>query len=226
MEKVRFLIEPWCPPKRFKWLYTERKDRGNTRRKYLVLQHFTGKFDVFFYSSSKGGIYCRPCAIFAPDEVRGVKLGRIVKSPLQKYTHLTAKNGYLTEHLSKQFHKDCLSRSNAFVALVKSNAEDVEQQANAGAAKQRKENIIALERIIFPSSFWGDWALFCADTVIPVLCLYLHRARRTLTTRKEIFEHSWQRVTTKLFTSTSVMLEEIPPISRQAFKMISWMLWV
>ena len=31
MEKVRFLTEPWCPPKRFKWPYTERKDRGNIR---------------------------------------------------------------------------------------------------------------------------------------------------------------------------------------------------
>ena len=135
IEKMRFLTEPWCPPKGFKWPYTERKDRGNICRKCLGPRHFTGKFDVFSYSLSKGGIYCRPCAIFAPDKVRGVKLGRIVKTPLQKHTHLTGKNGYLTEHLSKKFHEDSLSRSNAFVALVKSNAGDVEQQANVGAAK-------------------------------------------------------------------------------------------
>jgi len=58
-----------------------------------------------------------------------MKLNRIVKTPLQKYTHLTGKNGYLTKHLSKQFHKDSLSRSNAFVSQVKNNAGDVEQQA-------------------------------------------------------------------------------------------------
>ena len=125
IEKVRFLTEPWCLPKGFEWPYTERKDRGNIRRKYFGPQLFTEKFDVFSFSLSKGGIYCRPYAIFAPDEVRGVKLGRIVKTPLQKYTHLTAKNGHLTKHLSKQFHEDSLSRSNAFVALVKSNAGDV-----------------------------------------------------------------------------------------------------
>ena len=102
---------------------------------------------------SKGAIYCRPCAIFALDEIRGLKLGRIVKTPLQKYTHLTAKNGHSTEHLSKQFHEDSLSRSNAFVALVKSNAGDVEQQANVGAAKQRKKNRMALKRIIFSIEF-------------------------------------------------------------------------
>ena len=129
---------------------------GQHSSKTLGPQHFTEKFDVFFYSLSKGGIYCRPCVIFAPDEVRVVKLGRIVKTPLQKYTHLTAKNGYLTEHLSKQFHEDSLSRSNAFVALVKSNAGDVEQQANVVAAQQRKKNRMALKRIIFPSSFWGN----------------------------------------------------------------------
>ena len=158
MEKVRFLTEPWCPPKGFKWPYSECKDRGNIRRKYLGPQHFKEKFDVFSYSLSKGEIYCRPCAIFAPDEVRGVKLSRIVKTPLQKYTHLTAKNGYSTEHLSKQFHEDSLSRSTAFVALVKSNA-DVEQQANVGAAKQRKKNRMALKRIVFSIEFLGRLGL-------------------------------------------------------------------
>ena len=159
MEKVRFLTDSWCPPKGFKWPSTERKDRGNIRRKYLDPQHFTEKFDVFSYSLSNGGIYCRPYANFAPDEVRGVKLGRIVKTPLQKYTHLTAKNGYLTEHLSKQFHEDSLSTSNAFVALVKSNAGEVEQQANVGAAKQRKKNRMALKRIIFSIEFLGRLGL-------------------------------------------------------------------
>jgi len=79
----------------------------------------------------------------------------------------------------------------------------------------------------FPSSFWGDWAFLCKDTVIPVLCL--KRVRRTLSTRRENFEqccNSWQRVTIKLFTSTSEMLERMPPKSRQGFKMISWMPWV
>ena len=152
---MRFFTEPWCPPKGFKWPYAERKERGNIRRKYLGPQHFTGKFDVFSYFLSKGGIYCSPCAIFAPDQVRGMKLGRIVKTPLQRYTHLTAKNGYLTEHLSKQFHEDSLSRSNAFVALVTSNAGDVEQQANVRAAKQRKKNRMALKRNIFSIEFLG-----------------------------------------------------------------------
>ena len=41
MEKVRFLTEQCCMPKGFKWPYTERKDRGNIRRKYLGPQHFT-----------------------------------------------------------------------------------------------------------------------------------------------------------------------------------------
>ena len=85
-----------------------------------------------------------------------MKLGRIVKTPLQKYTHFTAKNGHLTEHLSKQFHEDSLSRSNAFVALVKSNAGDVEKEVKVGAAKQRKKNRIALERIIFSIEFLGQ----------------------------------------------------------------------
>ena len=42
--------------------------------------------------------------------------------------------------------------------------------------------------LFFPSIFWGDWAFLCADTVILVLFLCLHRARRTLTKRRNIFE--------------------------------------
>jgi len=112
---------------------------GNPRRKYLGLQHFTGNVDVLSYSLSKCGIYCRPCAIFAPNEVRRMNLNRIVKTPLQKYTHLTGKNGYLKKHLSKQLHEDSLSRSNAFVSIIKSNVGDVEQQGKVGAAKQREK---------------------------------------------------------------------------------------
>jgi len=80
MEKVHFLTEPCWPPTRFEWPYTERKDRVNTRGKYLGPQHFTGNFDVFSYSLPKVGIYCRPCVIF--DEVRRIKLNRIVKTSL------------------------------------------------------------------------------------------------------------------------------------------------
>ena len=161
---MRFLTEPLCPPKGFKWPYTELKDRGNTRRKYLGPQHFIGKCDVFSYSLYEGGIYCRPRAVFALGEVRGVKLGRIVKTPLQNYTHLNVKNGDLTERLPKHFHEDSLSRSNAFVALVKSNAGDVEQQANVGAAKQRKKNRMAWERIIFSIEFLGRFGSSSART--------------------------------------------------------------
>ena len=159
MEKVCFLTKPWCPPTGFQWPYTERKDRGNIRQRYLGPQHFAGKYDMFSYSLSKKGIFCRPCAIFAPDEVGGVRLNRMVKTPLQKYDHLTGSNGYLTEHLSKKFHEDSLSKANAFVALVQSNAGDVEQQANIGAAKKREKNRRALERIVSSIEFLGRLGL-------------------------------------------------------------------
>ena len=80
--------------------------------------------------------FCRNCASFSQEKVYGVKLNRIVKTPSQKDDHLTGINGYLTEHLSKQFHENNLSRANEF---VESNAEGVEQQGNIGAAKKRKK---------------------------------------------------------------------------------------
>ena len=83
----------------------------------------------------------------------------MVKTPLQKYDHLTGNNGYLTEHLSKKFHEDSMSKANAFVDLVRRNAGDVEMQANIGAAKKREKNRRALERIISAIEFLGRMGL-------------------------------------------------------------------
>ena len=173
---MHFFTEPWCSPQRFKLPYSERKEPGNSRRKYLDTQHFIETFDVFHYSLSKGGIYCRPCATFASDEVGMVTLCKIVKTLLQKDTHF---NRFLTV-LSKQFNKDSLSRSNQFVALVKNNEGVCQQQANVRAAKKREKNRKILGRIIFfLLSFLGDWVFLNADTEIPVLCPCLNRVYST-----------------------------------------------
>ena len=156
MEKVCFLTIPWCPPVGFQWRNMEHKERGNTGQRHLGVRHFAGKFEVFSYSFSKGAIFCSLCSVFEPEEVHGVKLHRIVKTPSQKYDHLTGNYGYLTEQLSKQFHEDSLSRTNEFVTFVKSNTGDVEQQANIGAAKKRKINEWHSTGSFLQSSFWGE----------------------------------------------------------------------
>ena len=71
----------------------------------------------------KGGYFVdRTCVIFAPNDVRGVKLGRLVQSPLQKFAHLTGRDGYLTSNLSTKFHEDSIARAQALLQTTTSKA--------------------------------------------------------------------------------------------------------
>ena len=67
------------------------------------MQHLTGELKVFNYSRHNEGIYSTVFVLFGGSDVGGSKLGRLVKQPLQNYTHLTGRDGYLTEHLKKTF---------------------------------------------------------------------------------------------------------------------------
>jgi Pyruvate/2-oxoacid:ferredoxin oxidoreductase delta subunit len=113
-ERLNFLENCWLPPDNFNWPFTERMDKGKLRKKYLGKQHLTGQYEVFAYSTLKEGIRCKVCVLFAPDQAGGINLDRLVKSPLQKYSHLTGRDGYLTNHLTLAFHEDCLQRSQFF----------------------------------------------------------------------------------------------------------------
>ena len=139
-ERLKVLDSTWKAPEGFQWPYSERMDGGKLRRKYLGPQHLSGVYIVFSYSLSKRGLFCKPCVIFAPNDVRGVKLGRLVQSPLQKFAHLTGRDGYLTSHLSTKFHENSIARAQALRQTTTSKAGDIAQQMKSSAALQRVKN--------------------------------------------------------------------------------------
>lgn len=158
-DKINFLKHSWFPPSDFEWPYSERKDGQKLRRKYLGPQHLSGVYQCFAYSMLKGGVYCKTCAVFGPSESGGSQIDRLVKSPLQKCTHLTGQNGYLSCHLKKRFHKDSQTKANAFIAMVKSSRGDIAQQMNSAAAPQVEKNQSILSRIILSIEFLGRLGL-------------------------------------------------------------------
>jgi hypothetical protein len=158
-ERLQLLETSWIAPDGFQWPYSERKDGIKIRKKYLGPQHLSGQYSVFAYSVMKQGVFCKPCALFAPDSVRGVTLDRLVKSPLQKYDHLTGKDGYLTSHLATVFHEDCLSRANALVETMRSSAGNISQQLHTSAAGYLEKNRRALGRIIQAIEYHGRLGL-------------------------------------------------------------------
>ena len=158
-ERLALLESKWTAPVGFQWPYSERLDHGQIRRKYLGPQHLSGQYSCFSYSLAKNGVFCKPCALFAPDRAGGVKLDRLVKSPLQKYSHLTGDGGYLTSHIKSGFHEDCSSKATAFTEMMRSGFGDVAPQVNTAAAAEREKNRRALCRIIQAIEFHGRLGL-------------------------------------------------------------------
>ncbi len=158
-ERLSFLENPWIPSTGFTWPYTERVDGGKIRKKYLGMQHVTGVNEVFAYSTAKHGLFCRMCVLFAPDFVGGIPLDRLVKSPLQKYTHLGGRDGYLTSHLKAAFHENSVMKANAFRSQMLNSRGDISKQLRSEYEKQRERNRAALKRIIRAVEFHGRLGL-------------------------------------------------------------------
>ena len=131
-ERLQFLENTWDPPDDFTWPYTERKDGNNIRRKYLGRQHLSGVNDVFAYSQVQGGIFCKVCVLFAADVAGGNSLDRRVKSPLNKYAHLTS----------------CVMKAASLKATLLDKSGDVCKQLNTEFSRQRDHNRNVLQRIL------------------------------------------------------------------------------
>jgi hypothetical protein len=152
-ERLKLLENVWVAPEGFKWPWTERKDGEKIRRKYLSQRHFQGDYECFAFSLSHGGVYCKPCALFAPNEVRGMKLGNLVHQPLTKYDLLTGKKGALTAHLKCGYHEDSMQKSQCFKQAMYSG--DVSKQLQTTFSLQREKNKDALKRILKAIEFLG-----------------------------------------------------------------------
>jgi Domain of unknown function (DUF4371) len=157
-ERLRLLTTEWVPSTGFVWPYSFRTNKGKTSKRYLGPQHFVREYDCFSFSAAKNGVFCKPCVMFAPDAVGGVKLDRLVKTPLQDYSRLTGADGFLTSHIQKSYHEDSAKLARQFVATMKLQ-KDVAQQVNSAAAAEIERNREALKRILLALEFHGRLGL-------------------------------------------------------------------
>ena len=86
----------------------------------------------------------------------GVRIDRLVKSPLQKYAHLTGRDGHLTTHPTNAFHEDCEHKARELNARMRS---DVTQQLRSSFSLQHEQNRSALKRILQAIEFLGRLCL-------------------------------------------------------------------
>lgn len=159
-ERLMLLQSKWKPPDGFIWPHTVRTSQGKTTKRFLGPQHFQGMYECFSYSLVNRGIYCKVCALFGPEMAGGVKLDRLVKTPLQTYSHLTGEDGYLSNHVTKEFHENCVTKAQSFIDTMTAGGKgDIAQQLGSAAAAEREKNRAALKRIILAVEFNGRLGL-------------------------------------------------------------------
>ena len=141
------LLKPWQAPTGFVWPYTERRAGEGTRRDHLGQQHFRGQYECFSYSQRKQGVFCKVCVLFGVSDAGGVKMGRLVTTPLQSSVRLTGKRGTLTQHLANRYHADSMQRAHEFRKQHAAGVTVFELQ-NTAAADERSKNRQALRRIL------------------------------------------------------------------------------
>ena len=130
--------------------YSIRFSKGNIEKRFLRHEHLD-KYKFLAFSPTKGGLFCKFCLLFGAGSQRAGRgsqtLGYLVTKPLDRYDRLFGKDGYVTEHETKGYHKDATERSDTFISRVL-KASDVLKDIDKVHAKQALESRARLVPIV------------------------------------------------------------------------------
>ena len=102
------------------------------------------KFPWLHYSVFCDGVFCRACAVFAPDVVGGHTLGQFVTKPFKSWTNMTQK---MTSHGKLDYHMTASMRMSEFLATYKHPSQAVNTRLDIQAQKQLEDNQHVLESL-------------------------------------------------------------------------------
>jgi len=103
------------------------------------------------YSFSEDGVYCRTCALFAPEVVRGQQLGALVTEPFRLWTK---QSSVFTYHEKLEYHHAAILRMKEFVKTCENPSRNV-----ANVISDKRELQLQHNRAVIRSPF--VCILFC-----------------------------------------------------------------
>lgn len=139
-QKRLLLTEHWIPPTEYQWPFTQ----CAKQKKFLRLNHISGpRYGCFKSSQKLLGVLCVPCVLFANEYAtnnngKQTALGRLVRTPLQKYNALTGKDSVLDTHLNNVYHKTVQLFSEQFLMQLQSG--DIATHLDNSRKQQASEN--------------------------------------------------------------------------------------
>lgn len=151
-QKRRLLTEHWMPPTDYQWPFHQ----NTKQKKYLRLNHISGpRYGYFKLSQALNGVVCVPCVIFGSEcatnnHGKRTALGRLVQTPLRRYSHLTGKDSDLDDHLNNQYHKTAQTFADQFLIQLKAGdiATNLDKIRKQKAAENRERLVPIVKTII------------------------------------------------------------------------------
>ena len=148
----KFIVEQeWKPPHNFIWPTSTHREKGQEKIRRLT-SHSMNKHPWLAYSTSKAGLFCRFCVLFAKNSVgtSGVSAGTLVSKPLTRYVKLTDQKGtgILDVHSSRKYHENAVQDAANFANAMNDRQKDIGLQLDRQAARVEEETRKNLKPII------------------------------------------------------------------------------
>ena len=114
------------------------------------------KYPWLHYSPFSDGVFCRACALFAPEKVGGNVLGRFVSKPFKSWASKMQK---MTTHCGHDYHLLASSKMQEFLATYENPSGAVNVLIDIQVQKQLEENQKVIESLFKCVMFLGKQGL-------------------------------------------------------------------
>ncbi len=154
-DRMKFL-KPWKPEKDCDFpssIHT----KSNKERVRRLLPHHLNSFPWLAVSKVEGqkGAFCLPCVLFMSSHGvggrssgHGQTAGRLVTKPLERFDDLTGKQGALSLHETKEYHRSCVLAMEDFKHVMLNKESDIRTQIDQAREKEIEQNRACLKPMV------------------------------------------------------------------------------
>lgn len=156
--KYAILNRSNIPDKDFVYPFSTHYKKGKSEKRFLKKNHFEN-YCWLEYSNAKSGLFCKYCILFLLNYNSGRRgteqLKRLITEPLNQYSKLLGKQGYLEVHQNNLYHKNCIQFAFDFKKNYLNPKNIVVNMIDTQRMKEIKENRERLVPIIKSILFLG-----------------------------------------------------------------------
>ena len=145
-----------CEPSTDPSAYPRKQQTASSSYQRQFHPKWLQSFPWLHYSRHSDGAFCRACALFAPDNVKGQTLGAFVTKPFTSWIKMTAK---ATKHSKQGYHQVSMTKMDEFVHRYSIPSQSMDVLVNSIAQQRLLDNQCVIESLLKTVMFCGRQGL-------------------------------------------------------------------